>query len=141
MKKAMFAVLALTTACPLGTTAFAEKQKADIGKLEFKAQCAICHGMNAKGNGPYAFNLEVAPANLTLLARKNAGVFPADRIIDVIDGRAQIASHGSREMPIWGQRYTAAAAERFTGSPYDQEAAVRGRVLILVDYLRRIQQK
>ena len=66
---------------------------------------------------------------------------PADRIIDVIDGRAQIASHGSREMPIWGQRYTAAAAEQFTGSPYDQEAAVRGRVLILVDYLRRIQQK
>jgi mono/diheme cytochrome c family protein len=141
MKKAMFAVLALTTVFSLCTTAFAQKEKADVGKLEFKAQCAICHGINAKGNGPYAFNLEMAPPNLTLLARKNAGVFPVDRIIEVIDGRAQIASHGSREMPIWGLRYTVSAAEHFTDSRYDQEASVRGRVLILVDYLRRIQQR
>jgi mono/diheme cytochrome c family protein len=141
MKKAMFVILALTTAFSLCTTAFAQKEKVDVGRLEFKTRCAACHGMNAKGNGSYAFNLEVAPPNLTLLAKKNAGVFPADRIIDVIDGRAEIASHGSREMPIWGKRYTVSAAEHFTGSPYDQEAAVRGRVLILVDYLRRIQRK
>ena len=59
----------------------------------------------------------------------------------MIDGRAWIKSHGLREMPAWGKSYAASAAESLADSPYDQEAFIRGRVLILVDYLRRIQQK
>lgn len=140
MKSAAFAALLLTATSSFGTLAFAQKEKVDIGRQEFEVHCAICHGMDAKGNGSYAYNLEVAPADLTLLARNNAGTFPADRVIEVIDGRSQIKSHGSREMPIWGKRYGVGAAENFAGSPYNQEAAIRGRVLILVDYLRRIQQ-
>lgn len=140
MRSVAFAAILLTATSSLGTSAFAQKEKVDIGRQEFEVHCAICHGMDAKGNGSYAYNLEVAPADLTLLARNNAGTFPADRIIEVIDGRSQIKSHGSREMPIWGKRYGVGAAENFAGSPYNQEAAIRGRVLILVDYLRRIQQ-
>jgi mono/diheme cytochrome c family protein len=140
MKRVMLAVLILT-ALSFGTTVFAQKEKADVGKLEFEVHCATCHGMDAKGNGPYVSNLRVAPPDLTLLARNNTGVFPTDNIIGVIDGRAQVKSHGSRDMPIWGDRYAMSAAEHFAGSPYDQEAYIRGRVLILVDYLRRIQQK
>ncbi len=141
MKRVAFATLLLTAAPLLGTMAFAQKEKVDVGKQEFQVHCAICHGVDAKGNGPDAYNLEAAPPDLTLLARNNAGVFPVDHIVEVIDGRAQIKSHGLREMPIWGKRYAADAAEHFGGSPYEQEAFVRGRVLILVDYLRRIQQK
>ena len=63
------------------------------------------------------------------------------RINSVIDGRAQIAAHGSREMPIWGTRYAVNAAEHFVDVPYDQEAFIRAQVLTLVDYLNRIQQK
>ena len=141
MKRIALITLLLAAASALGTAAFAQKEKVDVGKQEFKTHCAACHGLDAKSNGPDAYNLEVAPADLTLLARNNAGVFPVDHVIDVIDGRAQIKSHGLREMPIWGKRYAARAAEHFADSPYDQEAFVRGRVLILVDYLRRIQQK
>jgi mono/diheme cytochrome c family protein len=141
MKRASLAILILTTTSSFGTMAFAQKEKADVGKLEFEVRCAVCHGMDAKGNGPYVSSLKVAPPDLTLLARNDAGVFPADHIIDVIDGRAQVRSHGSRDMPIWGDRYATSATEQFAGSPYDQEAYIRGRVLILVDYLRRIQQK
>ena len=141
MKKAMLTILVLTTTFSPSTTTFAQKEKVDVGKLEFQVHCASCHGMDAKGNGPDAYNLEVAPPDLTLLTRNNADVFPTDRMIDVIDGRAQIKSHGSREMPNWGKQYAVSAAEHFPGSPYDQEAFIRGRVLILVDYLRRIQQK
>ena len=141
MKKIMFAILTLATTYSLSTMAFAQKEKVDIGKKEFEVHCATCHGTDAKGKGSDAYNLEVEPPNLTLLARNNAGVFPADRVIDVIDGRAQIKSHGLREMPNWGKQYAVIAAEHFAGSPYDQEAFIRGRVLILVDYLRRIQQK
>lgn len=141
MKRTMFAILLLTTTLSLSTMSLAQKEKVDVGKLEFEVHCAVCHGVDAKGNGPYVSNLKVALPDLTSIARNNAGVFPADHIISVIDGRAQIASHGSRDMPIWGDRYAASAAEHFAGSPYDQEAFIRGRVLILVDYLRRVQQK
>ena len=141
MKRMALATLLLTVAALLDTAAFAQKEKVDVGKQEFRTHCAACHGADAKGNGREAFNLEVAPSDLTLLARNNGGVFPLDHLIEVIDGRAQIKSHGLREMPIWGKRYAASAAESFAGSPYDQEAFIRGRVLILVDYLRRIQQK
>lgn len=141
MKRATLAILVLTATSSFSTTAFSQKEKADVGKREFEVHCAVCHGMDAKGNGPYVSSLKVAPPDLTLIARNNAGVFPADHIIGVIDGRTQVASHGSRDMPVWGDRYAISAAEHFAGSPYDQEAFIRGRVLILVDYLRRIQQK
>ena len=141
MKATVLATLILTTTLSSSTIAFAQREKVDVGKLEFEVHCAICHGMDAKGNGPYVLSLKVVPPDLTSIAKNNAGVFPVDRIIGVIDGRAQITSHGSRDMPIWGNRYAISAAEHFAGSPYDQEAYIRGRVLILVDYLRRIQQR
>lgn len=141
MKRTALATLLLIATSSYGTIALAQKETVDIGKQEFEVHCAICHGVDAKGHGIYASNLKVAPIDLTSIARNNAGVFPADRIIGVIDGRAQIASHGPRNMPIWGDRYAITAVEHFAGSPYDQEAFIRGRVLILVDYLRRIQQK
>lgn len=140
MKRIARAALLLAMAASLGTSAFAQKEKVDVGKQEFKTHCAACHGVDAKGNGAQAYNLEVAPSDLTLLARNNAGVFPADHLIEVIDGRARIKSHGLREMPVWGKRYAASAAQNFADSPYEQEAFIRGRVLILVDYLRRVQQ-
>jgi hypothetical protein len=59
----------------------------------------------------------------------------------VIDGRVDIASHGPRDMPIWGQRYAVDATEKFVDFPYAQEAYIRARVLMLVEYLYRIQQK
>jgi mono/diheme cytochrome c family protein len=141
MRRMALATLLLMAATSLSPIAFAQREKANVGKLEFEVHCAMCHGMDAKGKGPQAAGLKVAPPDLTLLAERNAGVFPTDRVIGVIDGRAEIASHGSREMPVWGDRYSIRAAEHFAGSPYDQEAFVRGRVLILVDYLSRIQQK
>ena len=81
------------------------------------------------------------PPDLTVLAKKNGEVFPAERISSVIDGRAEIASHGPRDMPIWGTRYAVDAAKQFVDFPYAEEAYIRARVLRLMDYLYRIQQK
>ena len=139
MNRTVFVVLMVTTALSLSKTVFAQKEKVDVGKQEFVVHCAGCHGMDARGKGPNASDLNVTPPDLTLIARNHAGVFPTDRIMTVIDGRAEIKSHGARDMPVWGARYAARAAEQFANSPYDQEAFIRGRVLILVDYLRRIQ--
>ncbi len=34
--------------------ALAQQPKTDLGKREYDNNCAVCHGSDAKGNGPYA---------------------------------------------------------------------------------------
>jgi hypothetical protein len=52
-----------------------------------------------------------------------------------IDGRAMAAAHGSRDMPVWGVRF----GEKFGGEGVGEEA-VRGHLLVLMNYLKSIQQ-
>ena len=68
----------------------------------FRAYCATCHGVDGKGDGPAAAALKTKPANLTVLALNNHGQFPAAAVRSTITGEKVLASHGSREMPIWG---------------------------------------
>jgi mono/diheme cytochrome c family protein len=68
----------------------------------FRAYCAACHGVDAKGTGPAAHALKARMPDLTSLARKNHGQFPAARVRETIMGEQVVAAHGSREMPIWG---------------------------------------
>ena len=141
MKNAPLALLVLTTALSLSTAAFAQTEKTDLGKKEYELQCAVCHGMDAKGDGVFNQVLKIVPPDLTVLSKTNGGVFPAERVSSVIDGRVEIASHGPRDMPIWGTRYSVDAAKQFVDFPYAEEAYIRARVLQLMDYLYRIQQK
>src|SRR3974390_3792452 len=117
--KSLF-VLALLVG--LGTTANA--QDADAGKAACMSSCAACHGADAKGDGILSSILKVPPADLTTLARRNNGEFPITAVNEIIDGRMLIAAHGSREMPIWGF-----------------EAMARNRIVLIIDYLNRIQVK
>ena len=50
-----------------------------VGSTLFGTYCATCHGVSAKGDGPLAANLRKPPANLTLIARRNGGIF-SDRL-------------------------------------------------------------
>jgi hypothetical protein len=43
--------------------------------------------------------LKTPPADLTVLAKRNDGVFPIAAVNEIIDGRMLIAAHGNREMP------------------------------------------
>ena len=144
MKIAMFAVATVAILLSARTAGYAQQQGVDLAKQEFARSCAVCHGVDAKGTGPYTPYLKATPADLTVLAKKNAGVFPTERVYQVIDGRAQVGAHGPREMPVWGARYSAAMTElkRYVGAdvPADPEAYIRARILMLVDYLHRIQQ-
>jgi hypothetical protein len=72
------------------------------GPALFSAYSAACHGSKGKGDGPVAAVLKAKVPDLTLLAAKNSGQFPAVRLRKVIAGDEVVASHGSREMPIWG---------------------------------------
>lgn len=70
----------------------------------FQARCAVCHGIEARGNGPMAPVLLLQPADLTTLIARYDGVFPLERVAARIDGRDPLVSHGS-DMPIWGELF------------------------------------
>ena len=66
------------------------------------SSCAACHGLNGKGEGPVSAELKTKPSELTLIAKRNDGVFPADVLYRIIDGRRTFRAHGTYEMPVWG---------------------------------------
>lgn len=73
------------------------------GAQIFRSYCASCHGTDGRGQGPAAGALKHPPPDLTLIARRNGGRFPRDRVKAMIAGKEQtISAHGSREMPVWG---------------------------------------
>ena len=69
--------------------------------------------VGAKGDGPVSKDLKTRPADLTVLAKKNNGVFPFNAVYQIIDGREPIASHGTREMPIWAMAFRARGTFQF----------------------------
>jgi mono/diheme cytochrome c family protein len=118
----------------------APSRTSDFGKREFEANCASCHGVNGKGNGPLVGFLSRSPTDLTLLAKKNQGVFPMSRLYDVIDGEG-LPAHGSRDMPVWGREYRIKDAEYYVDTPYPYESMVRARLLSLLEYINRMQER
>lgn len=133
------ALLALISAASL-SVAMAQTAVPDPGKQEFMDNCAACHGADGRGNGPLGELLRKSPPDLTLLAKKNQGVLPINRLYTVVDG-ADVPSHGTRDMPVWGREYKIEAAQqlREARGQYDSAALVRARVLVLLEYISRIQ--
>jgi mono/diheme cytochrome c family protein len=121
-----------------------------VGKSEFQSSCASCHGTDAKGKGPVSDQLKIPPPDLTMLAKNNNGVFPTDAVYETIDGLKKIPAHGTREMPVWGERfnpvinlphYVDPTYWKMAGPEQDPEVVVRKRILAVIDYLSRVQQK
>lgn len=107
------------------------------GQKEFQQRCAVCHGTKGRGDGPYAFALIFKPSDLTKLLIKNEGHFPFLETYLMIDGRDMIKYHGTRLMPIWGDRYS---QETWSSvSPEHANTLVRGRIFELLMYLYSIQ--
>ena len=102
------------------------------GSAVFKSYCAVCHGKEGRGDGPLASSLRFAPADLTLLAKRNGGVYPSEQVFRIVDGRNPVKGHGGPDMPTWG--------DAFKGSinGYTEES-VKKKIDALVDYLKSIQ--
>lgn len=113
------------------------------GKLQFRQYCAQCHGMSATGDGPVAPALKKKPANLTLLSKNNGGVFPEDEVRDFISGTKTSASHGTREMPIWGDAFKRPSKTGMAsmGSGTITQAQVDEKINMLVNYVKSVQVK
>jgi len=107
------------------------------GQRTYERACASCHGVDGRGDGPVASSLKVRPPNLTTLAKKNGGVFPRDRVTAIITGEIPLAAHGTREMPVWRQRFGP------TSSGAAATAALRTQRWLngMVDYLESMQER
>ena len=105
----------------------------DLGSRLFRIHCASCHGAEARGNGPLAESLRRPPPDLTKYTARNGGVFPSERLYQIIDGR-HVASHGDRQMPVWGDAF------RNARDGLDVEST-KSRLDAIVRYLAGIQER
>jgi len=99
----------------------------DAGTM-FNSYCAVCHGKEGKGDGPAAKSLTKTPADLTKLSARNNGTFPEVRVRRYIEGLDEVAAHGTRDMPMWG--------ELFRSLNHD---TAQIRVQALAEYLKTMQ--
>lgn len=137
MRGLRLAALAVALAAPL--TARAEDP--DFGRIDFMAGCSQCHGISGKGDGIVAGYLTVPPPDLTVIQRDNEGVFPAGVLYEIIEGGGSTSAHGSREMPAWGDRFSAQAYMLlgWPHTPEERDAQIRARIEGLVAYIARLQ--
>lgn len=100
------------------------------GKVHFMQYCSSCHGED--GKGIYIDSLQRQPADLTQIMKgRKSGEFPILEIANIIDGRKMATSHGTRQMPVWG--------EVFTEQEYLNEDEIKGKLSELIAFLMSIQ--
>jgi hypothetical protein len=133
------AVAIIALALQLGGGISARGDDPHLGIIEYEISCMPCHGVDGRGHGRLANTLRSAPADLTRIAKSNNGKFPFNEVADVIDGRAIVAAHGEREMPVWGDRYRKRIEPSESAATIEQRA--RAQIAALVRYLETIQGK
>jgi len=112
-----------------------EPTSAASGPQMYKHYCATCHGSTGKGDGPAAEALKVAPADLTMLAKKNGGKFPTEHVMTVLRFGATEPAHGAKDMPIWGPLFSAPDLQGQAPGVVDL------RISNLTKYIESIQAK
>jgi mono/diheme cytochrome c family protein len=103
------------------------------GQEMYASYCAVCHGANATGNGPAQSALKIPATDLTTLAQKNGGKYPGLHVSSVLRGDAELAAHGSKDMPVWGPL--------FRNMSQGHDAEVQQRIANINAYIESLQKK
>ena len=111
-------------------------QDVENGTNIYDDQCAVCHGADARGNGPLAPALILQPPSLRDLTQRYDG-FPTVRVVMRIDGSDPLVSHGS-PMPIYGPFFE--EKDAIIKSESGQPIMTSQPIADLVAYLKHIQE-
>lgn len=113
----------------------------DTARQDFITLCADCHNADARGNGPLAKNLAKIPPDLTRIKERAHGKFDEKAVYDWILGLKMTQSHGTREMPVWGDWLMDEAIEDNTSLDAAEaaEKEIARRVMGIVKYLESLQ--
>ena len=132
-------VLAGVASGAVGATAYGQEPPAEVtapaiadvpgGRDLFIGHCAICHGLDGRGQGPLAEAMKIVPADLTQIAAKHESTFPDAKVSDVIRNGGAVLGHGSRVMLPWGLYF----------SERRKPAVGKARIKALVAYLKSLQ--
>ncbi|MFI5059177.1 MAG: c-type cytochrome [Candidatus Acidiferrales bacterium] len=151
MKRIGFLTVILLVSCglaawpqeqPAGTTQEKTIKKVPIkqtaaysGEEMYGEYCAVCHGKAGKGDGPAASALKTAPTDLSTLAKRNDGKFPAEHVAAILKFGTATPAHGTADMPIWGGLLKSLSGK--TAS----DGAVQLRISNLTNYVESLQTK
>ncbi len=102
------------------------------GPKLYQSHCAVCHGVDGKGDGPAAVSLKTWPGDLTTIAKRNGGTFPSLHVAEAIGGERLIPAHGTRDMPVWGPVFRSMA--------HGHADNAQLRIDNLVSYIESIQE-
>jgi mono/diheme cytochrome c family protein len=106
-------------------------------KAAYLKYCSACHGDSGKGDGVVSGFMTPRPTDLTQLAKKAGGTFPATAVMQGIDGTKSVRGHGDADMPVWGELF-----RRDTSiSDPARDAEVRAKVQLIADYVATLQAK
>ena len=61
-------------------------EAADAGEVLYLENCVSCHGVDATGDGPVAARLSTPPPDLTKIAARRDGEWPALEIMEILSG-------------------------------------------------------
>jgi mono/diheme cytochrome c family protein len=102
------------------------------GKDSYTAYCAVCHGMDGRGNGPAAVALKPPVPDLTTLAERQGGRYNDTAVVNLLTGRGRVPpAHGSVAMPVWGPIFRSTEADH---------ARATLRIKNLTDYIGSLQK-
>jgi len=124
-------ILAAGSGCRVQNGTVAEPED---GRALYLRACASCHGVDGRGGGPVAAVLAVPPPDLTTIAARGDGTFPRAYVIAVIAGEREVPAHGTREMPVWSQRFGP------NGGPAVATFHARRRLELLATHLESLQR-
>ena len=110
------------------------RKRLTIGSSLFRTNCASCHGVDGKGEGPVADQLRFVPTDLTTIARRNGDKFPGDEVRRMIDGRDDVKGHRATDMPIWGDAFK---------KPEEKYSAKKApeKIGYVIEYIESIQTR
>lgn len=141
---ALSKALLVATAILISSSAAAAEQINASPSAQYSAQysgsdlymlnCSNCHGVYGEGDGAVTPDLSVVLLDLRYLSARSDGIFPADFVREIVDGRITRSAHGPHGMPVWG-------AEFARSEGLDEAAAdrVNAKIDAVVHYLESTQ--